>query len=98
MSYYYDPQRADAAGELLANSSTTMERTIEALEAAINQYLQQVEGATVDNYQVAQTQWSNGFTELQQAMIQAMTAFQAVGDNYVTTDLNGAAAFAGQFH
>ena len=95
MAYFFDPKPAADAGELMAHDSARAEQVIDALEAAIQAYLAEVSGSSVDAYTTAQQQWNTGFTEMRQALFAAQQAFNEVGLNYVGTDLSGAAAFEG---
>jgi uncharacterized protein YukE len=98
MAYFFDPKPAADAGELMASDSAKAERVIDNLEAAIQGYLAEVSGSSVDAYTQAQQQWSAGFTEMRTALFAAQQAFNEVGLNYVGTDLAGAAAFEGNIH
>jgi uncharacterized protein YukE len=94
-NYSINPQAAQEAEDDMGSATTQLNSSLETLQDAVNRFTVANHGQAPDAYAGAQATWSQGQTEINQALALGQQRLQAIIANYVSGDNRGAAVFSG---
>jgi uncharacterized protein YukE len=80
----------DDGAQQLQGVTQSLDESLQALEAAAQNFTQNNEGQTIDGYTDAQAQWSEGMREMHEALGSHTVALTNIHERYVMNDMRGA--------
>jgi WXG100 family type VII secretion target len=94
-SYSLDPNGLLDTSSDLQGITNSIKNSIDDLDGAVRNFLQNNAGMATVSYTDAQTQWDAGIAQMHAAIHAASAALVRIHDNYDLGDRRGAAMFGG---
>jgi WXG100 family type VII secretion target len=93
-NYNINPAVAQQIVQDIISVTGQLETSLSNLEGAVQRFTAANNGQAPDAYAGAQRQWSQGQTQMRQALNSGGLRLQDITDNYVNGDRRGAAVFS----
>ena len=92
-TYSYIPQVGDDGVQALRGVTDKLMASLQALQGSAERFKTANSGHAIDSYDEAQLLWNQGMTEMQDALGVKGQSLARIGENYVSTDAQGAGLF-----